>query len=191
MFLSFSWFSIFPASWTKTVASEIFAQNRLQHMTFPRPKSPHLEFILAWTPSASVKNSSPKRQQNHYFATLNVPEFGFWFLASFTAGVCKINLQNNITCRIPSLQAILILKIRVARTLDQFQGPNVLRNRVVPSFSSFSNFSVAWNRPWPHQISGHRIFWTMRLGRNQDTCFNSVLTEGYQNPTEGSWEILN
>ena len=123
IFQSFSWFSKFSASWTKTVASEIFAQNRLQHMTCPLPKSPHIELILAWTPLASVKNSSPKLQQNNYFATPNIPEFGVWFLASFTAGVCKINLQNNITCRIPSLQAILILKIRVARTLDHFQRP--------------------------------------------------------------------
>ena len=110
--------------------------------------------------------------------------------ANLPPGLCKINLQNNITCRIPSLQAILILKIRVARTLDQFQGPNVLRNRLFPSFSWFSNFSVAWVRPWAAPISGHRIFWTMRLGRNQDTYFNSVLTEGYQNPTERSWEIF-
>ena len=73
---------------------------------------------------------------------------------------------------LPSLQAMWILKIRVARTLDQFQGPNVLRNRVFRSFSSFSNFSVAWTRPWSTPISGHRIFWTMRLGRNQDTYFN-------------------
>ena len=92
--------------------------------------------------------------------------------ANLPSGLCKINLQNKITCRIPSLQAILILKIRVARTLDQFQGPNVLRNRFFPSFSSFSNFSVAWVRPWICKISGHKIFWTMRLGRNQDTYFN-------------------
>ena len=148
----FSWFSNFSASWTKTVASEIFAQNRLQHMTFPLPKSPHIELILAWTPSASVKNSSPKLQQNHYFATLNVPEFGFWFLASSTAGVCKINLQNSITCRIPSLQAILILNIRVARTLDQLQGLNVLRNQLFPSFSWFSNFSASWTKTVASEI---------------------------------------
>ena len=42
----------------------------------------------------------------------------------------KINLQNSITCRIPFLQAILILKIRAARTLDHFQRPYVLRNRL-------------------------------------------------------------
>ena len=55
-------------------------------------------------------------------------------------------------------------------------------------FPKFSNCSVAWIRPWPCQISGHRIFWTMTLCRNQHTYFNYILTKRYQKPTEGSRE---
>ena len=88
---------------------------------------------------------------------------------------------------LPSLQAMCLLKIRVARTLDQFQGPNVLRNQVFRSFSSFCNFSVAWTRPCCTKISVHRISWT---GRNQATCISFILMERYQNLQVGSWEIL-
>ena len=42
-------------------------------------------------------------------------------------------------CFLPSLQVMWILKVRVAKTIDQFQGPNVLRN---PVFCHFRHFPI-------------------------------------------------
>ena len=55
-------------------------------------------------------------------------------------------------------------------------------------FLTFSNFSVAWFRPWRCTISDQRIFWAMSLSKKQDTYFHSILIQRHQNPTEGSRE---
>ena len=112
-------------------------------------------------------------------------------LANYTPGWKQYCFGQQPYCLfLPSLQAILILKIRVARTLDQFLGPQVLRNLLFRSFSSFLNFSAAWVRPWRCQISGHRIFQKLSPWGNKAACISFILAGRYQNPTEGCWEIL-